>query len=66
MILTNRQLADLVRQRPRSNGALANIQGIGDKKIARHGQELLATLWPGAPREADASDGAVAAAEASA
>ncbi|MBX3462181.1 MAG: HRDC domain-containing protein [Planctomycetes bacterium] len=52
VILTNRQLAELVRQRPRSNGALADIQGLGDNRIARHGQEPLAALWPDAPRYA--------------
>lgn len=45
VILTNRQLAEMVRQRPDSKAGLGRIAGIGDKKIARLGDELLAILW---------------------
>lgn len=46
IVLTNRQLVELVLQRPRSRQALGDIPGLGDKKIARFGAELLHLLWP--------------------
>lgn len=46
VVLTNRQLVEVVRQRPCDKTALGRIHGLGDKKIARHGEELLAILWP--------------------
>lgn len=57
VILTNRQLVDIVRQRPSSRSALVRIHGFGDKKLARHGQEILAVLWPETPKaEAPSED----------
>jgi superfamily II DNA helicase RecQ len=52
VVLTNRQLIDLVLQRPRSKKAMGQIAGFGDKKLARHGEELLTLLWPDAPPSA--------------
>lgn len=46
-MLTNRQLVEVVRQRPCDKAGLGRIGGLGDKKVARHGEELLAMLWPG-------------------
>ncbi|MBM3960383.1 MAG: hypothetical protein FJ306_00540 [Planctomycetes bacterium] len=46
IVLTNRQLVELALQRPRSRQALGGIPGLGDKKIARFGGELLQALWP--------------------
>lgn len=46
IVLTNRQLVELVLQRPRSRQALRDIPGLGDKKIARFGADLLHLLWP--------------------
>lgn len=49
VVLTNRQLVELVRQRPHSRAEMGRIAGFGDKKLARHGAELLALLWPDTP-----------------
>lgn len=46
IVLTNRQLVELVLRRPRSRQALGDIPGLGDKKIARFGADLLHLLWP--------------------
>lgn len=53
VVLTNRQLVDVVRQRPQTKTGLTEIHGLGDKKVARHGQELLAILWPELPPNND-------------
>ncbi|MFY9342886.1 MAG: HRDC domain-containing protein [Planctomycetota bacterium] len=62
VILTDRQLVELVRRRPNSRTGLHEIHGLGDKKIARHGQEILAILWPeaGATGPAQAATAAIA------
>lgn len=52
VILTNRQLVEVVRQRPDSRAALGRIDGLGEKKLARYGDALLAQLRP-APDPAD-------------
>lgn len=44
VILTNRNLADLVRERPTSLAALRRVRGIGQAKAERHGAALLALL----------------------
>jgi superfamily II DNA helicase RecQ len=44
VILTNRQLVELVRQRPETKAGLLRIDGLGDKKVARYGGELLSLL----------------------
>ena len=49
VVLTNRQLVEIVLQRPHSKTAMGQIEGFGDKKLARHGTDLLAMLWPDAP-----------------
>lgn len=63
VILTNRQLVEIVRQRPASRSALVRIHGFGDKKLARHGAEVLALFWPETPR-AEAAPGVATATEA--
>ena len=45
VILTNRQLVELVLQRPDSKVGIGRIHGLGAKKIARHGDALLQMLW---------------------
>ena len=40
----NRQLEAVARQRPGSRAALAQISGFGKKKLARHGEAILALL----------------------
>lgn len=44
-ILTNRQLVELIRQRPDSKAGIARVHGLGDKKVARHGDAILQALW---------------------
>ena len=48
VILTNRQLVELVRQRPDSKAGIARIDGLGDKKVARYGESILTLLWAAA------------------
>lgn len=53
VILTNRQLLELVRQRPNSKTGIARVHGLGDKKVARHGDAILQQLWDAsAPNQA--------------
>jgi hypothetical protein len=63
-VLTNRQLVELALQRPRSRQALGDIPGLGDKKIARFGGELLQALWPDGGAGADQATDAGQAADA--
>ena len=63
VVLTNRQLVDLVLQRPRSKTAMGQIAGFGDKKLARHGEELLALLWLD-PLPSERTESATAASQA--
>lgn len=49
VILTDRQLVDLVRARPDSKNGLLQIDGIGPAKIKRYGDELLARLHGSEP-----------------
>ncbi len=44
VILTNRQLAEVVRRLPDSPTALGQVDGIGHKKIERYGKALLELL----------------------
>jgi len=46
VVLTNRQLVEIVKQRPSSRAALGKIDGVGDKKLERYAKTLLARLWP--------------------
>ena len=50
VILNNRQLAALVRQRPQTPNALLTIDGIGPAKLERYGEELLRLLGGGEPQ----------------
>ncbi|HNZ04756.1 MAG TPA: HRDC domain-containing protein [Myxococcota bacterium] len=44
IVLTNRQLAEVARSRPRSLTALGAIDGVGAARVSSHGQEILAVL----------------------
>ncbi|MEM7311050.1 MAG: HRDC domain-containing protein [Planctomycetota bacterium] len=56
VVLTNRQLAEVVATKPDSRTALGNIPGIGTAKVERYGEEILTGLGS-APEEASASAG---------
>ncbi len=65
VICNNRQLAEIVKRRPQTLAALAEIHGFGDAKLKKYGKELLAMLnqvdGPGekeakSPEEAPAQD----------
>ncbi|MEO5369199.1 MAG: HRDC domain-containing protein [Magnetococcus sp. DMHC-1] len=43
-VRTNKQLADVVRQRPDSMSGLAKIDGFGEGRLKKYGQEILAVL----------------------
>lgn len=47
VVMTNRQLADVVRMRPRSAADLAQIDGFGESRVAKLATELLQVLWSG-------------------
>lgn len=59
VVLTNRQCLDIARTVPRSLGGLAEIHGVGKKRMAKHGRQILEVLHG---REAAASAGPGAAA----
>lgn len=44
VVLTNRQLVEVVTQKPASRNALAQLDGIGPAKVERYGEALLAVL----------------------
>lgn len=46
VILTNRQLVEVVKQRPDSRTALGRVDGLGNKKLDRYATALLALLRP--------------------
>ena len=41
MIISNKAIEDLIVQRPQSKVELLNVNGLGDAKIAKYGEELL-------------------------
>jgi superfamily II DNA helicase RecQ len=45
VILTNRQLVELVLQRPDSKAGIGRMHGLGDKKVTRYGDAILQQLW---------------------
>jgi superfamily II DNA helicase RecQ len=48
VLLTNHQLVEVVRARPRTVAELRTVPGIGDAKVAAFGAELLLLLTPNA------------------
>ncbi len=44
LICTNRQMADIARSRPASLAKLHDINGLGDAKVSRWGEEILAVV----------------------
>lgn len=44
LICTNRQMADVARSRPDSPAKLHEINGLGDAKVSRWGEEILAVV----------------------
>lgn len=53
VIATNRELAAVVRARPLTATALRGVEGFGEAKVAKYGDDILARL--GAPARSDAS-----------
>jgi ATP-dependent DNA helicase RecQ len=53
MILTNRQLRDIVRLRPASLAALGGISGIGQARLQKYGRVLLERVRGGADSPAE-------------
>lgn len=47
VILTNRQLVDVIVRKPENSTALANVSGIGRAKLERYGAEILTELGKG-------------------
>lgn len=44
VLLTNRQLSGIVQAKPQSRAALGRVDSVGDKKVERYGEALLAML----------------------
>jgi hypothetical protein len=67
-IFTNEQLAAMARMRPTSAAELQRIDGLGEGKVGRYGERVLAVLGSfGRPAPADApADGGAAASAAAA
>lgn len=65
VVLTNRNVEDLVRQRPSSLAALGRISGFGKARVERYGEALLALLNPERPASAPrlVTEGAAPSAE---
>ena len=67
MICTNRQLADIVRLRPKSLDALQKVKGLGEARAKRHGETLLQALAaltrPGEAGDSASADGGTPEAE---
>jgi hypothetical protein len=55
VLLTNRQLAEIVRRQPTTIAELREIGGIGEAKTGRFGKDLLSVLTPGASAPAASS-----------
>jgi ATP-dependent DNA helicase RecQ len=51
VICNNRQLAEVVKRRPRTLAALAEVNGFGDAKLKKYGKELLGLLEQAASSE---------------
>ncbi|MBX3464318.1 MAG: HRDC domain-containing protein [Planctomycetes bacterium] len=66
VILTNRQLVELVRARPDSKAGVGRIPGLGAKKVARYGDAILQLLWGARPQDAPAETQSAAATEGAA
>jgi ATP-dependent DNA helicase RecQ len=67
VVLTNRQLIEVVTKKPASRNALAQLDGLGPAKVERYGEALLAVLHgrtAAAAAEAAAPAPSVSAAEA--
>ncbi len=56
VVLTNRELVEVVRKKPDSLTALTAIQGIGRQKIKRYGKKLLAGLHGTVPASSPGKD----------
>jgi len=50
IICNNRQLAQIVANRPKTLAGLAKVHGIGKVKVEKYGKELLALLKPETPK----------------
>lgn len=55
VIATNRQLAQVARDRPQTLSQLAQVEGFGKAKVGRHGRAMLQVV--GAPAAVDGADG---------
>jgi len=44
MIANNKQLARMIRNKPSSREALSKVEGIGEAKIAKYGDQILEIL----------------------
>jgi len=54
MIANNKQLAKMIKLRATTKSALAKVEGIGDAKIAKYGDEILQTIAQHLKPEAEA------------
>ncbi len=55
VIFKNRQLAEIARQRPSSKSALREIEGVGEAKVAKYGEDVL-TVMASLPQQQGGGD----------
>ncbi len=56
VICNNRQLAEIVKARPKTLAALGRIQGFGEGKLKKYGNDLLALIAGEAPQQQETPD----------
>jgi ATP-dependent DNA helicase RecQ len=49
VVLTNAQAAALAAERPTNLAGIRNINGMGEKRVAAHGQAILEVIGHGSP-----------------
>lgn len=62
VILTNDQLAEIARGRPRTLKALGDVQGLGESRLQRFGEEVLEVISRGVVRVEGAGEPATSSA----
>lgn len=57
VICNNRQLAEIIKARPGTMAALGQIDGIGEAKLKKYGQAMLALIAGGSATSEEVTDG---------
>jgi ATP-dependent DNA helicase RecQ len=57
VICNNRQLAQIIKARPKTLAALGHIEGFGEKKLQKYGHDILALIAGEAPPTGESGNG---------